>query len=136
MPREILNKLSTDVHNVFGELILQENFRVPNREKENPYWELMQIQNMAIAIQSRNVILKDDVEKLIKINQLWQQEMGLRTRAQTQLLECGRYLQQGSLEHYVGDIWRRELIKTGALYNAPTQFAIITALLELVKKFG
>ncbi len=66
MPREVLNKLSADVHNIFWEHFLLENFPVPNREKQNPYAKLMQIQNLVIAIQSRNVISKDDIEKLIK----------------------------------------------------------------------
>ena len=42
----------------------------------------------------------------------------------------------GSLEHYVGNTWAREQMKTGALFDAPTQLAITAALLELMKEYG
>ena len=64
MPREVLNKLTDDVYNV-AEHFAVENFPVdgpvPNAERQNPYAKLMQIQNVAIAIQKRNVVSKDEV---------------------------------------------------------------------------
>ena len=33
-------------------------------------------------------------------------------------------------------MWCRGQMRTGARYDAPTQFAITTALLELIKEFG
>lgn len=114
-----------------------QNIPVPNAEKHNPYGKLIQIQNLAIAIQSRNVISKDKVDKLIRktckqrpsdLDQIRQQEIGLRT--QTQLLELGRYLSPGSFEHYIADMWCHEQRKAGSLFDAATQYAIIAALLS------
>ena len=112
MPRGFLNESTADVANDFWKYFITGNFPVTNGEKENPYKNMMQIQNMIIAIQTRNVISNDEVDKLVRrtckqrpgdLNQLLQQEIGLR--AQTHLLGRGRHLSQGVLEHHVGNIF-------------------------------
>ena len=63
MPREVLNKFTEDVYNVVSKYFAVQKFLVPNAEKQNPYAKLMQIQNVAIAIHTRNVISKDEVDQ-------------------------------------------------------------------------
>jgi E3 ubiquitin-protein ligase DOA10 len=124
MQQEVLNKLSEEIMAIFSEFFTMEHFPCPKSERSNPFGKLIRIQKLVVTIQQRIVISEDDVDKLIRkttkqrpsdLDDIRRQEIGLRI--QTQLLELARYLQPGSLDHYVGDMWAREQLKTGSNFN-------------------
>jgi hypothetical protein len=93
MPREVLNKLTDEVYTIVSEYFAVEHFSIPNTDKQNQYAKLMRIQSLAVAIQTRIVILEDRLNKLVRrtckqrpsdLDEIRRQEIGLRT--QTPLL--------------------------------------------------
>ncbi len=143
MPREVLNKLCDEMTTIFSEYFTLEHFPCPNSERNNPFGKLLCIQKLIATTQARIVISEDDIDKLIRkttkqrlcdLDEIRQQEIGLRV--QTQLLELARYQRPDSLEHYVGDMWVREQLMSGSKFNDATQYSIIASLTALNKEHG
>jgi hypothetical protein len=143
MPREVPNKLSDELATIVSEHFTLEHFPCPNSEKHHQYAKLIRIQNLVVSVQARIVISEDEIQKLVRkttkqrpsdLDEIRQQEIGLRT--QTQLLELARYQPAGSLEHYVGDMWAREQLKTRSKFNDATQYSIISSVTTLLKEHG